>query len=294
MNESKKVSGAENTEFTAEEKEVINKFFPKESYFVQSTTKYEMFKFMDGNRDVTHDRPIRESMINVGQLPIPVIVNEFMEIADGQGRFTASKDLGLPVYYMVVEGLRLKHVRIINSIFQKWSTRNYIDSYCKSGSNTNDYVRLHRLLNDYNTYFTAEVIYMACGYRDQKIIKKIKDGTFEFDKDAYVKAIDKLEYLMKFKDCVQRIDGRISCMYRALLFCYDTEQIDKTLLERQFKNYYGIIEPLADVDQAIIAVEKIYNRQRPAKNYLDIHGLYKENIKVVNGLLAGKRRMKFK
>ena len=106
---------------------------------------------MEGNREIEHDKPIRESILNVGLLPIPIIVNEFMDIADGQGRLTACKDLNMPVYYMTVEGLRLKHVRIINSIFKKWSTRNYIKSYSTGDNKSNDYVYLERLLTKYGS-----------------------------------------------------------------------------------------------------------------------------------------------
>ena len=57
-----------------------------DSYRVQSTFDYGRFRMIEGIRDVDHENAIEESIMNCGLLPVPVLVNEFYEIVDGQNR----------------------------------------------------------------------------------------------------------------------------------------------------------------------------------------------------------------
>ena len=73
---------------------------------VMKTTNYDMFKFMEGNRQTNSSNlnQIIESM-KEKQLIIPITVNEKFEIIDGQHRFKACKYLGLPVYFIIEKGV---------------------------------------------------------------------------------------------------------------------------------------------------------------------------------------------
>ena len=73
---------------------------------VKTTRDYEVFKKLKGNRDVTESQveKVIKSIKTIGLLPNPVIVNENMEVVDGQARVEACKRLGLAVPYMVANG----------------------------------------------------------------------------------------------------------------------------------------------------------------------------------------------
>jgi len=60
----------------------------------------------------------------------PILVNEKMEIIDGQHRFNACRDLNLPVYYTVVKGYGLEEVKILNTHMKNWQKKDYLDAYC--------------------------------------------------------------------------------------------------------------------------------------------------------------------
>lgn len=68
------------------------------NYKVYVTDKYSIFRRLSGNRDVKEARvkKIMRSIEKVGYIPNPIIVNENMEVVDGQGRLEAVKRLGLP------------------------------------------------------------------------------------------------------------------------------------------------------------------------------------------------------
>lgn len=102
---------------------------------VYKTTDYNMFKTMTGNRRVIQSRvnDILKSF-QEGQVPIPIVVNEKLEVADGQGRLEAARQMGLPVYYIIIEGLTLKETRRINKHQTKWTNKDFLESEASMGS----------------------------------------------------------------------------------------------------------------------------------------------------------------
>lgn len=87
----------------------------KEIAKVYETYDYDKFHIMEkGNRDIDHDKKIALSM-KEDFLFSPILVNEKMEIIDGQNRFFASKALGKPIYYIIKNGYGIREVRILNS-----------------------------------------------------------------------------------------------------------------------------------------------------------------------------------
>jgi ParB-like chromosome segregation protein Spo0J len=68
------------------------------------TTDYKLFKINKLNRIVQtgHIEKLKKSIEKVGYLKYnPIIVNEDMEIIDGQHRYFACVKLNLPIYYEV-------------------------------------------------------------------------------------------------------------------------------------------------------------------------------------------------
>jgi len=101
---------------------------------IQVTTDYSIFKFLDKNRDIdlAWVKTLEESLKQC-QLPIPIVVNERMEIIDGQHRISAFKNLHLPVYYIVHEGGSVTDVKLLNTRVKKWKGPEYLNMYFKMG-----------------------------------------------------------------------------------------------------------------------------------------------------------------
>ena len=68
----------------------------KESRKILTTREYSIFKTIEGNRNISllHLNRLRESMLEKHLFTV-IVVNENMEIIDGQHRFTISKELQL-------------------------------------------------------------------------------------------------------------------------------------------------------------------------------------------------------
>ena len=87
----------------------------KDCYKIQSTFKYEMFHFIEGNRSIDHEDRIEKSIRTSGLLVQPILVNQNMEVIEGQNRYQACKNLGLPIYYVIQDGIGLDEVKSLNS-----------------------------------------------------------------------------------------------------------------------------------------------------------------------------------
>jgi hypothetical protein len=103
-------------------------------YMVYVTNDYDQFKIMDNNRDVNllHVKRLVESF-QQQHLVSPVIVNERFEVIDGQHRLEASRETGVPVYYIMVPGYGIREVQRLNANQKNWTKQDFLDRYCKQG-----------------------------------------------------------------------------------------------------------------------------------------------------------------
>jgi hypothetical protein len=97
------------------------------------TKEYGRFKFLKGNRDI-NERKVEKIIDSIHEgvdilRYAPVIVNENMEIIDGQHRFAVSQQLKANVYYVIHKSADLSIVPAINSKSSKWRTVDFLNSY---------------------------------------------------------------------------------------------------------------------------------------------------------------------
>ena len=116
---------------------------------VRVTKDYGAFRILEGNRSIEKSRvkKIHDSIVNNGYIHSPIIVNEKMEIIDGQGRFEALKKLELPIEYMVFDGLTINDCIVLNVYHTDWSVMDYIESHADRGNM--NYKFLMHLLSKY-------------------------------------------------------------------------------------------------------------------------------------------------
>ena len=82
---------------------------------VYETYDYSLFKKLPENRIVRSDR--KEKLISsMTQKYVlsPICVNGNFEIIDGQGRYEARKEMGLPIHYIIDENAKAGDCRLMN------------------------------------------------------------------------------------------------------------------------------------------------------------------------------------
>jgi hypothetical protein len=84
---------------------------------VMRTYQYDMFSLLDMNRDIDESnvKNIMESIDMFGYQPVPIIINEYGEVIDGQNRLEALRRTGNPVYYYMIPGLNITHVPLFQT-----------------------------------------------------------------------------------------------------------------------------------------------------------------------------------
>ena len=95
-----------------------------------------VFKVLDGNRSVNPGRvdKIAQSIQKVGFIQCPIVVNEKMQVIDGQGRLEACKRLGLPIPYIKIKGVGIDECLAMNINQKNWSSEDYIKSMPTEGT----------------------------------------------------------------------------------------------------------------------------------------------------------------
>lgn len=253
------------------------------NYEIRKTSDYDLFKTLDGNRELVDRRKdkIKKSISEIGFLLNPIIVNEKMEIIDGQGRFTALSELGLPIYYIVQNGVGIEECRHLNMYNEKWSTIDYIKSYAKS---IEDYKRLYMLANDYPEFSFAELfsaIYSGIGYCNGGYSKVIQGGYFKASEEMFINARNCLDFSSKFVPFItfRKNNKHNTHLIKIIMFCFYADGVDNSVLYRQFNNYHGVKDLITNVGNqkdALICVENIYNYNSRKREDVHLQTLYKQ------------------
>jgi hypothetical protein len=167
---------------------------------VKITSNYSQFKMLEGNRGVNilRVKKIKESMKEKVLLS-PIIVNEFMEIVDGQHRFEAFKDLSMPVHYLVQKGLRTKDAVMYNTNTKNWTSKDYIEAQV-SMDNLN-YIRLKNFMNRYKLapQFCVEILSAHHDRSNRELMDKFRSGRFEIRSwNTAVEFADNIEAMKAF------------------------------------------------------------------------------------------------
>jgi hypothetical protein len=103
---------------------------------VYITSDYSKFRNLQGNRDINraHVNKLKESMLQEVLTDSFVSVNENMVITDGAHRYTALKELGLPVRYIVTKGYGLSQAQRRNQNARTWKPGDFLKGYCDTGN----------------------------------------------------------------------------------------------------------------------------------------------------------------
>lgn len=163
---------------------------------LQKTTNYKQFKTLPHNREINKRQVINiENSIKILDLTMfsPIMVKNNY-IIDGQHRFNACMNLGLPVYFIELNTLAEKDVvtaiALLNNNSKNWSAEDFLHLYCQLG--VESYMKVKDFMNDTKVSSLSVAIYFLSGFNQYKsaINKKFKDGHFEIRNEDLNKAYE--------------------------------------------------------------------------------------------------------
>lgn len=223
---------------------------------IYQTTDYNMFNNVNGNRVVNtiNQKKIVTSM-KEKQLLIPICVNEKMEIIDGQHRYEACKELGLPVYFYVADGYTIDDVKRANLVNRIWTKADFLNSYL--AQNNENYIDFYEILNFYQVNLNDVLKVFA-------IIQDITLKDLSRDFEAGYFESDGKELVYNFFDALE--DFKLFEKYRSTQFVgafmklyFHKDYSHEKMRERLIKRGHLVKKKSSIVDYLIMLTKDVYS-----------------------------------
>ena len=249
----------------------------EKTYNVYVTKDYSIFKRLIGNRDIPESRisKIVESIQTIGWVHNPIIVNEKMEVIDGQGRLTALQRLKMPIEYIIAEGAGNKECIYMNMNMVNWKLPDFIKSYAEQGNE--NYQRLLSLMQRYANG-NLDIISTAVYRLSKSKHRDIKQGTLQLTEDQYRAAIPRLEYIKPILEEIddKKLPGSMVTLMQTLIYYYDYPEVDKERLKYSVEKYIYNATPWVLNTDCEREVENCYNYGLGLEKKIFIAHLVKE------------------
>ena len=248
-----------------------------EAYKVYTTKDYSIFKRLVGNRDIPETRisKIVESIQTIGWVRNPIIVNENMEVIDGQGRLTALQRLKMPVEYIIAEGAGNKECIYMNMNMVNWKLPDFIKSYAEQGNE--NYQRLLTLMEKYaggNLDIISTAVYRVSKSKH----RDIKQGTLQLTEEQAKAAIPRLEFIKPILEKIdeRKLPGSLVTLMQTLIYYFDYPEVDKDRLAYSVEKYIYNSTPWVLNTDCEREVENAYNYGMKLEKKIFIAHLVKE------------------
>jgi len=241
-----------------------NQNVPMNAIQVHTTTDYSLFKTLNGNRDVNHLHlsRLKESM-KANHLTTIIMVNEKFEIIDGQHRFLISRELSLPINYVISKGYGLSEVQILNANMKNWQTIDYVNGYCDLGYK--DYIIYREFVNEYGFQSQVAILLLSNEHQSGSIkenpASRFKEGKFKVkDLDNAKKMAEKIMMIEPYYKGYLRRSFII-----ALFSMFKNENFEFTEFIAKLKQQPTTMQDCTSTTQYKVLIEEIYNYRRREK-----------------------------
>lgn len=242
---------------------------------VYETDDYSMFKELENNRDVTKLRA--EKLIasfSEKEILNPIIVNEKMEIVDGQGRVEALKSLGRSIKFIVVPGATIEDCRRLNQYNTKWTTMTFVTSFASSGNE--NYKRLLECREKTKLPFAlilrlvnqGDKLEVVEGGKVKYRYNKINAGLLKFTDADKENAIHIYNIAVEIKNALQLSHRINEAFYVAVKVMIEFDGYDHARMLRKCKSYKHKFTQMANLENALKEFSSAYNQGQSSKNKL--------------------------
>lgn len=225
------------------------------------TRDYTIFKSINGNRKVNNNHVLRLSRAieRKNLLPYyPVLVNEGMEVIDGQHRLAAAIRLGYEVNYEKIRGLRIEDVMEINTNSKSWSINDFISSWIVLDKP--DYRTLRDFVERYDINPTMAGVLLR-GYGNIKgggdMSRLIKSGDFKVASESQANTIaTQLTELKQYAEFNVLSDRELAA---ALIKLSHNGTFDFNRLISKLKLHSLKLEKRVNEKYYLLHIEELYN-----------------------------------
>lgn len=225
---------------------------------IDMTTDYSKFKHIGSNRKINalNYSKLLKSM-KEEQLIIPICVNEKYEIIDGQHRFKVCKELGLPVYYYMLEGYTSEQMQRANLVSVNWDKDDFLHAFVNE--DIESYVNFDDMKVRYGLS-TPDLI---------KIIARIQGNTFvalgqSFEEGNLILSTSDMEQVNTFLNALEDFNSfkeyKRAKFISAFLEMYFFNGYNHKQMQNRLKTRAVVLTPqMTKDDYILILSNKIYS-----------------------------------
>ena len=233
---------------------------------INKTKDYNLFKFRDDNRekiDKAHVARLIDSIQARNLLEFrPIVVNEKMEVVDGQHRLLAAKALGLEIYYQKQDNLQASDIIAMN-INKSWTMADYHNFYCKH--DFPEYKKLADFMQRNNLALTV-ALNIASG-KSRLAYKDFRKGNFKFVQEVLGTELDicweTIDYIKKMNGF--SIYTASSRFWKALLKLVRHPQFDETRWRNNMHKLISNFSPKASTEEYERMLQTVFNWHNHSK-----------------------------
>lgn len=232
-----------------------------------STKKYKIFKNIKGNRAISDDhvKKLAASIARQNLLSAnPIIVNEDMQVIDGQHRLLAAQSLGVEVSYVTVEGATIRVVQQLNAHQKQWALQDYAESFASQGNK--HYQILKKFYENQDLPVSIAVWLLSGGRNNGGHLARFKDGGFEVT--SLDQAYEVVEKIKLFHQHTSQQVRRSRGFVRAVFSLLGNPEMDWERMSEKLGTYAKQIPAYESVRDYLRTLEDIYNYNNKVRTRL--------------------------
>jgi len=167
---------------------------------LQKTIRYSKFRKIRGNRALNKKylSALAESIKDHNMLEQnPIMVNERMEVLDGQHRLNVAKLLDIPIYYLAVPTGSLREIQLLNTHQRRWTLYNFLDSWVERGKK--DYIYIKGFCERTGVSLSIAIWLLSPELNRNETLDNFRAGSFIASRKQFAKAIvDRVKEMEKY------------------------------------------------------------------------------------------------
>lgn len=237
---------------------------------VYKTNDLKIFKDVIGNRvpNPQHVKRLSASIKQNGMLCNPILVNEKMEVIDGQHRLLASIEANSFIYYIILNGYNLNHVHTLNLNQKNWSKKDFMDGYADMGIES--YIKLREFTEKNKEFTFADCVSLCSNASGNAVLgnyKARKDGSPSNQSENFVKGTWKgknFELAYEWSEKLKLIKTYYAGFNRnvfvtTMIGLFKNENFDYSEFMHKIRLQPKALVDCTNVEQQRLSIEEIYN-----------------------------------
>lgn len=224
-----------------------------EELIIHQTYNYSMFKTIKGNRQLN---PANYSKLLASMkerfLISPILVNEEMEIIDGQHRKEVCEALGYPVFYHIKKGYSIDEVKIANTTGATWTLGDFLELHISNG--LDEYIEFKSLIEHYNVSIT-DLLKVISTFQNKNltlVTNEFKDGKIE----ALALHGKLLDFLGALEDFNHFKHYKTSYFFGGFLRLYNCDYYDHARMLTKIKRRPGVLVQQYSIDDYLVMLTR--------------------------------------